>query len=73
MNKYIFYAKVHEMFKWELFRKKRPLTQKWLNGSVTCALWLKKHGIQKGDKVGIWTDNHLDTYAPVFACCTLLR
>ncbi|XP_012221981.2 luciferin 4-monooxygenase-like [Linepithema humile] len=36
--------------------------------SVKCALWLKKHGIQKGDKVGIWTDNHLDTYAPVFAC-----
>lgn len=35
--------------------------------SIKCALWLRKHGIQKGDKVGIWTDNHIDTYIPVFA------
>lgn len=35
--------------------------------SIKCALWLRKHGIQKGDKVGIWTDNHIDTYVPVFA------
>ncbi|XP_071648741.1 luciferin 4-monooxygenase-like isoform X2 [Temnothorax longispinosus] len=35
--------------------------------SIKCALWLRKHGIQKGDKVGIWTGNHIDTYVPVFA------
>ncbi|XP_077265597.1 luciferin 4-monooxygenase-like isoform X2 [Temnothorax americanus] len=35
--------------------------------SIKCALWLRNHGIQKGDKVGIWTGNHIDTYVPVFA------
>ncbi|XP_011689023.1 PREDICTED: luciferin 4-monooxygenase-like [Wasmannia auropunctata] len=35
--------------------------------SIKCALWLRKHGIQKGDKVGIWTHNHIDTYVPVYA------
>ncbi|XP_011872253.1 PREDICTED: luciferin 4-monooxygenase-like [Vollenhovia emeryi] len=35
--------------------------------SIKCALWLRKHGIQKGDKVGIWTGNHIDTYIPVYA------
>ncbi|XP_028047842.2 luciferin 4-monooxygenase isoform X2 [Monomorium pharaonis] len=35
--------------------------------SIKCALWLRKNGIQKGDKIGIWTDNHIDTYIPVFA------
>ncbi|XP_039315156.1 luciferin 4-monooxygenase isoform X2 [Solenopsis invicta] len=35
--------------------------------SIKCALWLRKQGIQKGDKIGIWTHNHIDTYIPVFA------
>ncbi|XP_020290910.1 4-coumarate--CoA ligase 1-like isoform X2 [Pseudomyrmex gracilis] len=35
--------------------------------SIRCALWLKKNGIEKGDKIGIWTDNHLNTYIPVIA------
>lgn len=35
--------------------------------SIKCALWLRKNGIQKGDRIGIWTDSHIDTYVPVYA------
>ncbi|EFN85797.1 Luciferin 4-monooxygenase [Harpegnathos saltator] len=35
--------------------------------SVKCALWLRKHGIRKGDNIGILTDNHLNTCVPIFA------
>ncbi|XP_014483122.1 PREDICTED: uncharacterized protein LOC106748773 [Dinoponera quadriceps] len=35
--------------------------------SIKCALWLRKHGIQKGDYIGILTENHLNTCVPIFA------
>ncbi|KAL6256354.1 hypothetical protein P5V15_012471 [Pogonomyrmex californicus] len=35
--------------------------------SIKCALWLRKNGIQKGDRIGIWTENHINTYIPVYA------
>lgn len=35
--------------------------------SIRCAVWMKKLGITPQDIVVVVTNNHLDTYIPVFA------
>ncbi|XP_065218989.1 uncharacterized protein LOC135844657 [Planococcus citri] len=35
--------------------------------SVRCALWLRKQGIGRGDRVTLCTHNHLEVYAPFLA------
>lgn len=35
--------------------------------SIRCAIWMMKRGIGSGDVVVTCSNNHLDTYIPVFA------